>query len=253
MSRVRWIVAGLALALTTCGQAIMTAPPGSTVTLTANPSWIPAFDGASVITAFILDPTGMPVADGTVVQFFTTLGTIDEQGKTNDGVARVFLRSNGRSGEAVVTGYSGGAVASGSPNTTNTVALSTTTSAAEGSNSIPVTIGGVPKTVRVNVNPARLVSPIREAEVSATVYDDLGNPLPGVSIMFAVTEGESESDPAKFESLGSGGVPVYTDNNGRAYDRLTTRYSPTGAVRYVTVTASSATDVVSDTFVVQIN
>ena len=42
------------------------------------------------------------------MQFFTNLGDIDEQGKTNDGVARVNLRANGRSGVATVTAVSGG-------------------------------------------------------------------------------------------------------------------------------------------------
>src|SRR5262249_17769618 len=54
-----------------CNQAIMTAPVGSTLTLPANPPFIAANGGVSVISAFVLEPAGTPVADGTVVQFFT--------------------------------------------------------------------------------------------------------------------------------------------------------------------------------------
>ena len=92
----------------TCNQAIMTAPAGSTLDMFANPEFIAANGGVSVISALVIEPAGTVVADGTVVQFFTNLGDIDEQGKTNDGVVRVNLRANGRSGVATITAFSGG-------------------------------------------------------------------------------------------------------------------------------------------------
>ena len=42
-----------------------------------------------VISALLLEPAGTPVPDGTVVQFFTTLGRIEEQGRTNDGDSKI--------------------------------------------------------------------------------------------------------------------------------------------------------------------
>ncbi len=66
--------------------------------------------GVCVITAIVTeDNTGTPVPDGTVVQFFTNLGRIDDQAKTKDGVARVNLVSDSRSGDATITVVSGGA------------------------------------------------------------------------------------------------------------------------------------------------
>ena len=101
----------LVLLLGTCNQAIMTAPPGSKFapagSLIANPGFIAAHGDVSVISGLILKATGIPVADGTVVQFFTNLGKIDEQGKTNDGVVRVNLVSDSRSGTATVTAFTG--------------------------------------------------------------------------------------------------------------------------------------------------
>ena len=103
MSRSTLLVGSLVLVgtvSTSCHQAILTAPDGSSITVIANPTRIPAFGGVSVISALVYKPTGSPVADGTVVQFFTDLGRIEEQGKTNDGVARVNLVSDTRSGTA---------------------------------------------------------------------------------------------------------------------------------------------------------
>src|SRR5262245_6302275 len=100
----------LILLLATCNQAIMVAPPNSNFdgsTLVANPTFIAANGDVSVISGLLIDGTGNPVPDGTVVQFFTTLGKIQEQGKTNDGVVRVNLVSDGRSGTASVTAFSG--------------------------------------------------------------------------------------------------------------------------------------------------
>ena len=84
----------------TCHQALFTAPPGSTIACSENPRFISAFNGVSVISCIVTEPAGTLVSDGTVVQFFTTLGRIPEQGKTNDGVVRVNLEADGRSGTA---------------------------------------------------------------------------------------------------------------------------------------------------------
>ena len=75
------LVGLVALGQLTCSQAILVAPLGSTLQLFANPLFIPAAGGASVVTAVLTEPAGTPVPDGTVVQFFTALGRIDEQVK----------------------------------------------------------------------------------------------------------------------------------------------------------------------------
>ena len=83
------------LALGSCTGYIVGAPPGATVDLFANPEFIVAHGGVSVITAIVLEAEeyGTPVPDGTVVQFFTSLGRIDEQVKTKNGVAKANLVS----------------------------------------------------------------------------------------------------------------------------------------------------------------
>ena len=240
----------LVLLLGTCNQAIMTAPPGSTLALTANPEHIAAHGDVSVITAFVLEATGTPVSDGTVVQFFTNLGRVDEQGKTNDGVARVNLVSDSRSGTAHVTAVSGGDVTT-TPTTTTmaaapplvpaglvsamTVTGATAVSAAAASASVDVVIGTA-RTLHVIVTavPRRII-PGRTAQIIAVVFDESGNPVPNVPVVFTVTGGQGT------ESLDSQGRPVFTDNNGQATDVLRTRATVAGEVT-VHATPSNGTE-----------
>ena len=252
-----FFVSSLMLFLGTCGQAIMTAPPGSTLALSANPLQIAAHGDVSVITAFVLEATGTPVADGTVVQFFTTLGSIDEQGKTNDGVARVNLVSDSRSGTAHVTAISGGNVTT-SPTTSTTAAAppvapigfvsamtvtgATAVSAAAADGSVDVVIGtGRTLHVVVTVVPQRITSESRTAQVIALVFDESGNPVPNVPVTFS-TNGATEN-------LDSQGRPVFTDNNGEARDVLRTRVQAGALSRPVTVTATASNGAVGTTTV----
>jgi len=201
----RTVLGLLALVHLTCHQAILTADPDATLTLFVNPRTIAAHGAVSVVSAFVLDGTGFPVADGTVVQFFTTLGRIDEQGKTNDGVARVNLTSDSRSGEATITAFSG-------------VANSSAT----------VRIGAVrPTRVFVRAEPS-IITNSRSTHIIATVVDIDGNPVPNVPVVFSV--------PGAFEFMDSSGQPIFTNNNGEAEDVMRTR-RPAGTVAAVEVTA----------------
>lgn len=214
----RLLLIGMALALPTCNQAIMTAPSGSTISLFANPAFIPSNGGVAVISALVIEPAGTVVADGTVVQFFTTLGSIDEQGKTNDGVARVNLRATGRSGVANVIAFSGGEGGalpgpspSPSPGNGNGGSGSPTTA------NVDVTIGNVgAASINVSADPSRITTS-RSTHITATVFDTTGNPLPGVPVFFSVSEGGATN------FLDSGGRPQFTDSNGQAFDVMRTR------------------------------
>ena len=220
-----------ALAHLTCHQVLLTAPPGSTIALFANPEFIPAFGGVSVISALVTEPAGTPVPDGTVVQFFTNLGRVDEQGKTNDGVARVNLVSDSRSGTATVQAFSGGPATAASPGTG--------TGGSGASNSVTVVIGSaLPARVQVTANPTRVTSP-RESLIRAFVVDANGNPVLNIPVIFTV---EQPSGAAPTELMDSRGTPVHTDSNGVAEDRLLVRYSETATAKTVTVRATVSFD-----------
>jgi hypothetical protein len=268
MNMRRWGLVALALSHVTCHQVILTAPPGSTMTLFANPEFIAAHGDVSVITAFLMEANGTPVADGTVVQFFTNLGKIQEQAKTNDGVARVNLISDSRSGTATVSAFSGGGTGGGGGTTTTTTTLTTgpnrgpagigtsgksvaagsSLGAVAASASVDVIIGSArPARVVVTANPSRLTSS-RSTEIVANVFDENGNPIANVPVIFSV----SATGRTSTETMDSGGAPIFTDTNGRASDVMRTRYSRDAVPTTATVTATLPNGI-SNSVIVVIN
>src|SRR5262249_34829172 len=79
----------LALAMPACESVPLTAAPGTSMSLIANPEFVIANGGTSVVTAILVEPAGTFVPNGTEVFFFTNLGRVDASGKTVNGVARV--------------------------------------------------------------------------------------------------------------------------------------------------------------------
>ena len=235
----------LVLLLGTCNQAIMTAPPGSKFapdgSLIANPEFIAAHGDVSVISGLILKATGYPVADGTVVQFFTNLGKIDEQGKTNDGVVRVNLVSDSRSGKATVTAFTG---ASAGPSfvdgpvvglSTGSITGGSAVSAAMDTATVTVTIGSArPAQIVVSADPPHITTG-RSTTILAQVFDKNGNPVANAPVIFTLDCGSGTAG-CSAERLASGGQAVFTDNNGRATDTL--RTTSVVANRSVTVKAT---------------
>lgn len=222
MSRLRLLAAGLALvALACCEAAPLTAPDGSSIFLQANPEFVIANGGISVVTAVVTEPAGTFVPDGTEVSFFTNLGRIDPVGKTVRGVASVNFVADARSGDATVTAISGQKPGSTPPNVTIHVG------------------NGRPTRVLVISDPPVLTAQQRNARITATVFDDNGNPVQNVPVAFAL------DDSAVDERLDSGGALQYTNSNGQVFDTLHTQaLSGTTAVS-VTVTATTANGISS--------
>jgi hypothetical protein len=240
----------LALCLGTCNQAIMNAPPGSSFagdSLIANPPFIAANGDVSIISGLLMDGTGNPVPDGTVVQFFTDLGKIDEQGKTNDGVVRVNLVSDSRSGIAHVSAFSGGGAnpvpsPSSSPMSaappvvafsTRSVMGASDVAATQASATTMVTIGSAnPDHVLLTANPPRITTG-GSTQLLAQVFDERGNPVANVPVIFQITSASTVQG-----RLDSGGRQVFTDRDGRATDVLRTNSTVAGNI-VVTVTTAN--------------
>ena len=249
------------LANATCEKVPMTAPAGTSMFLQANPDFVVANGGHSVVTAVLTEPAGTLVPDGTVVMFFTDLGTIDPSVKTVDGIARANFVADSRSGTANVTAMSGsGAIApattpaalSGAgPSPTGPVAADLTaraqpsggvsaqaaggrllavTATGTGSATLKITIGSaLPARVLLTANPPRIAGS-RTSEIIATVYDANGNPVQNVPVIFSTT--------GSTETLDSGGSPRFTDSNGQAFDILRSRAIAGGAATTAQVTAT---------------
>lgn len=221
------------LVLTACEAVPLLSPEGSRIVLQANPPFVVANGGRSVVTAVLTEATGTFVPDGTEVFFFTNLGRIDDRAKTVSGVARANYVADSRSGRACVTAYSGGTAPAACVATSDGSTADAGPTAGDGSVSIVIAVGGaLPVRLILTADPQRVTSP-RRATLVANVYDDSGNPVQNVPVVFTI----SQAAPLE-ETLESGGSPRYTDSNGQAVDVLYTRAAAGAAQKRITVSAS---------------
>jgi hypothetical protein len=255
MSNSRKLAVGLALlgacaaaGIIACESVPLTAAPGTSLTLIANPEFVIANGGVSVVTAILVEPAGTFVADGTEVFFFTNLGRVDASGKTRNGVARINFISDTRSGIATVVAISGGPAPTPRPSpsptptpaagksvgTPDITAAGESLAADENSASVVITVGSaLPELVLVTADPP-VLSAQRHSRITATVFDADGNPVQNVPVSFSL------DDTASAERLDSGGAFQYTNSNGQVFDTLRTQMPFGLASATVTVTATTA-------------
>jgi len=253
MSNSRKLAVGLALlgacvaaGIIACESVPLTAAPGTSMQLIANPTFVIANGGVSVVTAILVEPAGTFVPDGTEVFFFTNLGRVDASGKTRNGVARVNFVSDARSGTARVTAISGGPSTGPAPTPSPSPAAKAGTpsidaagdSGAADQNSAftEITVGALPEKVLVTADPQRITSP-RQSAITANVFDGKGNPLQNVPVIFSLEA--TTTTTTLQETLDSGGAPQFTDSNGQAFDTLRTK-APVGVSKTVKVIATPA-------------
>ena len=197
------LLAGVA----SCDKVPLTAPTGSSVTLTANTEFLPV-NGVAELTATVIESAGTFVQNGTLVSFSTTLGTLEPaEARTQGGKATVRLHAGTRSGTATIRAVSGSAAGSGGDDGGT-------------SNQVTIAIGSAGAgRVALSANPSSVPSTGGTSVVTAVVFDTSGNRLAGVPVSFTTTAG----------SLSAG--VVTSDANGEARSSLTT-------TRNATVTAS---------------
>ena len=183
----RWVprlAAGLlTLGLVACDSASPVAPPGTLLTISANPARI-ASNSTSEIRVVARKPNGTPVNPGTVVLLNTTVGQIPPSVPTNEeGEAITLLEGNGEFGNATITASVGG------------------------SESVTVEVQvGLPATaISLQATPTSVPETGGEIELLAQVRDDQGNPLPGATVNFTTETGTLESG-GRFQTTGSDGA-----------------------------------------------
>jgi hypothetical protein len=252
-------VLGAAFLLATaiaCAGVLFTAPPGSTISLIANPPFVASDGGVSVITAIVIEPNGTPVSDGTIVLFFTDIGTIEPQGKTKNGLARVNFISDSRSGTATIRALSGGPAPAGGTTPTTTLAPGTTPPPAAGGvggtgdATITISVGNVRvQAIRLRADPPRITTS-NSTHVFAFVVDASGNGIPNVPVRFEVLPDSGTASPVPggtgtefFDVTG----PVFTNNNGEAENVLRTRRETQGTAQVRAVAPGRAGFVESNT------
>lgn len=186
------------LLLAACDKAPLTAPTDSAVVLFAH-STVVALNNTVEITANVTEPGGVPVHNGTQVNFTTTLGSIEPaEARTSGGRATVRLHAGTASGIARVRAFSGGAQAE----------------------ELEIRVGAAAATrVSLSANPNALPSNGGSTEILAVATDDENRRLSGVPVTFSTSTGTLRDST------------VVTDGNGEARTTLT-------ATREATVTAT---------------
>ncbi len=182
-----------AVFVVTCDKATLVAPVGATITLSVNPTRIEV-RGTATVTAIVRKENGTPVNPGTLVNFSTTLGTIDDTGDTDDtGIAKATLMGDGRIGIATVEASTGAVMAVSAEVQIGSLAASIVLTASK---------SDVPKDPQGDEGVIGLLALIR---------DDTGAPLANTTVNFSADIG----------SLASRGAAVITNELGEAEDTLT--------------------------------
>ena len=179
-----------AAGLASCDKMPLSAPTESTITLYANSTTV-GLNGSVEITATVIESSGTPVQNGTVVNFTTTLGTIEpNEARTNNGKAVAKLLAGTRSGTAEVRAFSGG-ISSGDP--------------------LAVTVGAAAVgKVELLANPSSLPAQGGTVQLTAIVSDASGNRVSGVAVNFTADAGLLAQNSGT------------TDGNGEARTSLST-------------------------------
>jgi hypothetical protein len=210
-----------AASLIRCDSVPLTATTGSELSITANPTAIPAFNGVSTITVTGFkgpDDGGGPLPDGTQIFFTTNVGVIEERAEMQNGVARGFLRSDGRAGLAAVVARSGAGITAELAN--------------------PVLVGNAEGiNILVTANPSSVRPPNFTSNIVATVFDNDNNALSDVPLVFSTTAG----------ALASESSILRTNQLGQASDRLTLENEQSATVTATSGSVSGSTTVTRGT------
>ena len=220
----RWLSAGsrvrvaalavLVMAGGACDKMPLTAPTESTIQISAAPT-VP-LNGSVDVVATVIEGSGTPVQNGTLVSFTATLGHVEpSETRTENGKVTVKFVAGTQSGMATVTALSGAATG---PST------GTETTAPLGA-SVNIKVGGAAaKTVTLRADPATVPNTGGTVTLTALVLDDNGGALSGVPVAFSASAGHLQSSS------------VNTNPSGEASTTLTTPGAAT-----VTATAGAVT------------
>lgn len=221
-SPILWLVAGgTILAGAACDELPLLAPTQSTITLSAAHLILP-LNGSTEITATVIEQSGTPVHNGTLVTFTATLGTVEpREARTEAGKVVVRFLAGTQSGTARIGAFSGPARAT----------------------DLEIRIGAAAaERIVVAANPTTVSARGGTSEIIATVSDGAGNPLPGVPVRFSASAGTLSASTVTTDTAGEARTHLTTDREttvtataGNQQAQLTIRVS---APPTVTITVS---------------
>jgi adhesin/invasin len=217
LSRIICIGAALlAVLATACDTVPLTAPSGSSVTISTASSVV-SIGGTTEVTAFVSEEGGTAVQNGTTVRFTTNLGRMEPiETQTKNGYATSTFVAGDVSGVADVTATSGAVGGGGTSGGTGNGTATTPT----GSNAVKITVGtAASETVVLNASRSTVPQGGGTVTLIASVLDINGNRLRNAPINFSTTAGTLSATVAT------------TDANGEARVDLTTNREATVTAR----------------------
>ncbi len=178
-------------------------------------------DGQSQASVIITatDRDDNPVADGTLVTFSTTAGSISPQTATTfGGTATATLTAGTKAGTATVRADANGII---------------------GSAEIDF-IAGDAASIEMTSSPNNMTADgVSESEISAVVKDRYGNPIDGANLIFSITSGSGKLSPISAETSEGVATVTYTasEDAGTVVIQAQATNNVTGSVNIVLITA----------------
>ena len=209
-SRARVLTLLIAAAVAaSCDKAPLLAPTNSSITISASTRVLP-LGGQTEISAFVIEPAGTPVQNGTTVRFLTSLGTMSPvETQTHNGVATATFMAGDVSGVAEIRALSGGSGTTSTGSTTGGTGSTTTSTAA---NVVQITVGAAAvDSVTVRTNPATVSANGGTVDVIASVLATGGRALSGVTVTFSADHGTLTSTTAVSDANGEARVQLTTN------------------------------------------
>ena len=234
----RWLagllVVAAIIAAAGCEQALQVAPTSSVLVLSAAVNNVP-LNGILPLTATVTDPTGKPVAEGTLVSFSSTLGVLDPiEARVSNGRASTRLLAGSISGLATVRAASGGII----------------------STALDIRVGPVPARIVI----ASSITVNNGANLVATVFDSNGVAVVGAPVTFTTTAGTLSSVLATTDALGQAfttlfgiGDSVVTAESVGIKTSLAVRFGSIGGSLTVNIGMSNTTPIRHQTIVFTAN
>ncbi len=171
-----------ALSVTGCERALQVAPSSSVLVLTAPASTV-ALNGSITVTATLTTDGGTAVADGTLVYFTSTLGTISPvETRISNGRATATLAAGSTAGLATISASSGGI----------------------SSNSLSVRVGTVPNRIVMSASTVGTAT-----TVVASVFDVTGLAMPSTQVTFSTTAGTLSTSSVTTDAFGQATVTLF--------------------------------------------
>ena len=201
-----------------CDRVPLIAPTNSTVTIDAG-SRVVETGGSTSLSAMVIEESGTPVQNGTVVRFTTTLGRLDPvEAQTRNGVATTTFFAGNDSGVAEVRATSGGAGGSSTttPSTGNGgTTPPTTTTTTTNSNVVLISVGSAAvDTVTVRANPSSVSTGTGgTVNVIATVIGTAGRLLSNIPVSFSASRGTLSGTTAITDAQGEARVTLTTNGD----------------------------------------